>query len=132
LDWSPPEGSFVPTEPLIAVIDDDDALRTALVDSLESLGFRVCGFDSAERFVAAGDVKIFDCLVADIHMPGMSGIELMQSLAETGNRPPVIMITARADATIEQRAVSSGAICVLKKPFTTATLLNRLQQALGT
>ncbi len=117
-------------EPLIAAIDDDESFRTALVESLCSLGYGVRGFVSAEEFVAAGDIGPYDCIITDIHMPGMSGIDLKRLLITRDCRVPVIMITARTDPALEARAVASGAVCLLKKPFETATLIGCLEKAL--
>ncbi len=118
------------TEPLIAVIDDDESFRTALVEALCSLGYGVRSFASAEEFVAAGDTGLSDCIITDIHMPGMSGIDLKRLLIARDCRVPVIMITARTEPALEARAVASGAVCLLKKPFETATLIGCLESAL--
>jgi FixJ family two-component response regulator len=120
----------VSTEPLIAVIDDDESFRTALVEALCSLGYGARSFASAEEFVAAGDAGLSDCIITDIHMPGMSGIDLKRLLVVHDCRVPVIMITARTEPALEALAVASGAVCVLKKPFETATLIGCLQSAL--
>jgi FixJ family two-component response regulator len=119
----------VPTEPLIAVIDDDDSFRTALVESLHSLGYGARGFASAEEFLAAGDEGSSSCLITDIHMPGMSGIELKQMLASRGSQLPVILVTARSEPDLEVKAAACGAICLLRKPFETETLLDCLEKA---
>lgn len=118
------------TEPLIAVIDDDDSFRTALDDSLCSLGYAVRGFTSADEFVAIGGRGPYDCIITDIHMPGMSGIDLKNLLTARGSDVPVIMITARADPGLEARAVASGAIGFLRKPFEPDALSRCLQKAL--
>jgi FixJ family two-component response regulator len=120
----------VSTEPLIAVIDDDESFRTALVEALCSLGYGARSFASAEEFVTAGDAGLSDCIITDIHMPGMSGIDLKRLLVVRDCRVPVIMITARTEPALEALAVASGAVCVLKKPFETATLIGCLQSAL--
>ena len=118
------------TEPLIAVIDDDESFRIALVEALCSLGYGARSFASAEEFVAAGDAGRSDCIITDIHMPGMSGIDLKRLLIVRDCRVPVIMITAHTEPALEALAVASGAVCVLKKPFETATLIGCLQTAL--
>ena len=117
-------------EPLIAVIDDDESFRTALVESLCSLGYGVRGFVSADEFVATGDIGPYDCIITDIHMPGMSGIDLKRLLIARDCRVPVIMITARTEPALEARAEASGVVCLLKKPFETATLIGCLESAL--
>jgi FixJ family two-component response regulator len=83
----------VTTVPLVAVIDDDDPFRTALVETLCSFGYRVHGFASAEQFIAANVAPSCDCIITDIQMPGMSGLDLKGHLAARGFKAPVIMIT---------------------------------------
>jgi FixJ family two-component response regulator len=121
----------VESEILIAVVDDDESFRTALVGLLSSLGHAVRGFASADEFVAGGGDKSCDCIIADIHMPGMSGLELGRLLAARGCKPPVIMITARSEPGLEARALASGAVCLLRKPFALNALLACLESMLG-
>jgi FixJ family two-component response regulator len=121
----------VPTEPLIAVIDDDDSFRVALVESLHSLGYRARGFASAEEFLAVGGEGSSSCLITDIHMSGMSGIDLKQMLASRGCQLPVILVTARADPDLEAKAAACGVVCFLRKPFETETLLDCLEKVLN-
>jgi FixJ family two-component response regulator len=120
----------VSKEPLIAVVDDDESFRAALVELLSSTGYAVRGFASAEEFVGVGGAGSFGCIITDIHLPGMSGIDLKQLLMSGGYRVPVIMITARADPGLEGRAVSSGAVCLLRKPFEADALIGWLDKAL--
>jgi FixJ family two-component response regulator len=122
----------VARELLIAVIDDDDSFRAALVDSLGSFGYGVRGFASAEEFVAAEGEGGCDCVITDIHMPGMSGIDLKRLLTARDCRVPVIMVTARGEPGLEARAVASGAVCLLRKPFAANALLGSLERALKT
>jgi FixJ family two-component response regulator len=125
----------VPGEPLIAVIDDDEPFRTALVESLCSLGYRAREFASAEEFLAAGGENSCDCIITDIHMPGMSGLDLQRLLMARDMAPdwrtPVIMITARGDPGLEAKVAASGAVCLLKKPFGADALIGCLEKALG-
>jgi FixJ family two-component response regulator len=121
-------GGYV--EPLIALIDDDASFRTALFESLCSLGYRVHGFASAEEFVAVGEASIYDCVITDIHMPGMSGLDLKKLLNSRGSRVPVIMVTARGEAGLEAMAMAGGAVCLLRKPFQTNTLVDFLQRSI--
>jgi FixJ family two-component response regulator len=121
----------VSTEPVVAVIDDDDSFRVALVDSLSSLGYGARGFASAEDFIAAAGENSCDCVITDIHMPGMSGLDLKRLLSDQGSKAPVIMITARADQALESRVTASGAICLLRKPFESAALIDCLKRALS-
>jgi FixJ family two-component response regulator len=115
---------------LIAVVDDDDSFRTALVDQLCSLGYDACGFASAEEFIAAGEPDTYGCVITDIHMPGMSGIDLKRLLVGRNCRVPTIMITARSEPGLEAKATATGAICLLKKPFETDALVGSLEGAL--
>ena len=117
-------------EPLIAVIDDDEPFRTALVESLCSLGYRARGFASGEELLAASGESSCDCVITDIHMPGMSGLDLQRLLMARDLRVPVIMITARAEPGLEARAAASGAVCLLKKPFGADALIGCLEKAL--
>jgi FixJ family two-component response regulator len=120
----------VSRELLIAVIDDDEPFRAALVESLLSLGYGARGFASAEEFVAVDGEISCDCVITDIHMPGMSGLDLKRLLAVRDSRVPVIMITARAEPDLEVRAAASGAVCLLRKPFATEALLHCLRSTL--
>jgi FixJ family two-component response regulator len=115
----------------VAVIDDDDPFRVALVDLLGSLGYGARGYSSADEFVAAGGETSCDCVVTDIHMPGMSGIDLKLLLSARGCRLPVIMITAHSDAALESRALASGAVSLLRKPFESAAMTECLEKALN-
>jgi FixJ family two-component response regulator len=114
----------------VAVIDDDGSFRTALVESLDSLGYGARGFASAGDFLAQDGESSSDCIITDIHMPGMSGFDLLRQLASRGSRAPVIMVTARTDPGLEARATTGGVVCLLKKPFETTALINCLNRAL--
>jgi FixJ family two-component response regulator len=115
---------------LITVIDDDDSFRTALVDSLHSLGYGARGFASAEKFIAWEADASCDCVVTDIHMPGMSGLDLARALRARPHRLPVVLVTARSDLGIDAQAAAAGAICLLRKPFKTDKLIACLDKAL--
>ena len=118
-------------EYLIAVVDDDNSFRSALVDSLASLGYTARGFASAEEFIAWESNAACDCAITDIHMPGMSGLDLAKLLRERPRALPVVMITARSDPGIDVHAASTGAICLLRKPLDTNALIDCLDRALG-
>jgi FixJ family two-component response regulator len=120
----------VSREPLIAVIDDDEPFRTALVESLCSLEYRTRGFASAEEFFAASGESSCDCVITDVHMPGMSGLDLQRLLVTRDWRVPVIMITAREEPGLEAKAAASGAVCLLRKPFGADALIGCLEKAL--
>ncbi len=116
---------------LVAVIDDDDAFRTALVESLDSLGYAALPYASADEFVAGKGEASSDCIVTDIQMPGMSGIDLKLLLSARGSKTPVIMVTARSDAGLEAKALATGAVCLLRKPFESDALVACLEKALN-
>lgn len=115
----------------ISVVDDDESVRIAVVGLLRSLGFRARGFESAEEFLDSGEADASDCLITDIQMPGMSGMELQQHLAAAQCPLPVIIITARPDPALEQKALANGAVSVIRKPFEAAALIDCLQKALN-
>ena len=117
-------------EYLIAVVDDDESFRRALVASLSSLGYGARGFASAEEFIAGDGTKLYDCVITDIHMPGMSGFDLMRRLLAHHSSVPVIMITAHAEPGLEARAAAVGAVCLLRKPFEADAITNSLERAL--
>jgi FixJ family two-component response regulator len=120
----------VAPEPLISIIDDDASLRHALVRLIRSFGYEARGFGSAEEFTESGTIGSFACVITDIQMPGMSGIELKQLLAKLNRTVPVIMITARHDVGLEERALAAGAACFLRKPFAAEALIACLERAL--
>jgi FixJ family two-component response regulator len=111
----------------IAVIDDDESFRVALVESLSSLGYGTDGYTSAEDYIRAIGGKSFNCVVTDIHMPGMSGLDLMKRLAARGVTTPVVLITARSETNLEAKA--AGAACLLRKPFEINELIECIEGA---
>ena len=113
----------------IAVIDDDDSFRVALVESLSSLGYGSSGYASAEDYVRVLGSSSFNCVVTDIHMPGMSGLDLMKHLSGRGSKTPVVLITARSDANLEAKAAMAGAVCLLRKPFEINDLVGCIEGA---
>jgi len=121
----------VAEDTLISIIDDDDSLRSALVGLVRSLGYRASGFANAEDFLAADQAGASSAIVTDIQMPGLSGIELKERLAAQGCQAPVIMITGRAEPGLQEKALASGALCVLKKPFAAEALIDCLERALA-
>jgi len=117
-------------DPLISIVEDDESLRQAMVGLVRSLGYRVASYPNAEDFLAADASERSNCVVTDIQMPGLSGIDLKERLVAAGVATPVIMVTARGEAAIEDRARASGAFCFLKKPFEAETLIECLERAL--
>ena len=113
----------------IAVIDDDDSFRVALVESLASLGFEASGYASARDFIAGNGQEMCKLIVSDVHMPGMSGLDLIRHLIASGSKLPVILITARSEPGLEARAVAAGAACFLKKPFEINDLIDCIERA---
>ena len=119
----------MPRDLEIAVIDDDDSFRLALVESLSSLGYRSDGYPSGENYIRAGGHKSFDCIITDIHMPGISGLDLMKRLSAGGSKTPVVLITARLDTNLEAKAAAAGARCLLRKPFEINDLIKCIEGA---
>src|SRR5215467_8249720 len=116
--------------PLIAVVDDDASMRGALRNLLRSVGFRAEAFASAEEFLQAGQFQETACMIVDVRMPQMSGLELQQHLAMTHCSIPLIFITARGDEETRTRALRAGAVDFLYKPFREEVLLRAIQSAL--
>jgi FixJ family two-component response regulator len=114
----------------VLVVDDDPSVMRALRRQLLALGFKVTVFDSAEAFLAAETPARDVCLLLDVYLPGMSGIELCKELAALGRRIPIILMTAREDQVMQEAAREPGVIAVLYKPFEEDVLLNAVRQAL--
>ena len=119
------------TPPVISIIDDDASVRTAADNLLRSLGYTVHTFVSAEEFVRSAHLDDTSCVIADVQMPGMSGVDLQARLLTQGYRVPFIFITAFPEDTVRARALKAGAICFLTKPFDRLTLIKCLDTALG-
>src|SRR5258705_8386568 len=117
---------------LIAIVDDDAAVRVALEGLLRSAGLTARAFDSAERFIESGQQFQSGCLIADIRMPGMSGLELQAKLSSEQCRIPIIFITAHGDAQMRMQALRAGAVEFLAKPFNDEVLLETVRAALET
>jgi FixJ family two-component response regulator len=127
-----PQGSAVlRNPPVIAVVDDDDAMRDALCELLQVLSMSCRAFDRAEVFLAAYAPGEFDCLVTDLHMPGLGGLELQQKLRALGSSLPVIVVTSATDSLSRSRAMEEGAFAYLTKPVSQDVLLHHLTAALG-
>jgi FixJ family two-component response regulator len=114
----------MPIKPAIAVIDDDEAVREATTDLLRALGFIAKAFPSADDFLKSNRIRITSCLIADVQMPGMSGLELYGRLVALGNPIPTILITAYPDETVRARALNAGVTGYLVKPFSEKELLD--------
>ena len=115
---------------VIAIVDDDAAVRVALEGLLRSAGLSARAFDSAETFIESGQQYQTGCLIADIRMPGMSGLELQATLNSEQCRIPIIFITAHGDAQMRMQALRAGAVEFLAKPFNDEVLLETVRAAL--
>jgi FixJ family two-component response regulator len=115
---------------LIAIVDDDPSLRRSLRNLLGSVGFRVAAFASAEEFLRSVAGETIGCLVLDLRLDGMSGLELLKHLADTGPRIPVVILTAHGDEQARERALQAGARAFLRKPVHGDVLLDAVRQAL--
>ena len=113
----------------IAIVDDDKSVQTALQDLIESEGLSTLCFDSAEQFLDSGAQRKAACLIADVRMPGLSGLELQAKLNADRCRIPIIFITAHGDAKMRIQAMRDGAVEFLTKPFDNAVLVEAVHAA---
>ena len=120
----------MPPEPIVFVVDDDRAMRDSLRWLLDSVGLPVRTYATAAEFLADHDPAQPGCLVLDVRMPGMSGLDLQAELSRRGVELPTIVITGRAEVPMAVRAVKAGAIDFIEKPFSDQLLLDRVRQAL--
>lgn len=116
---------------LISVVDDDDSVRESLGGLLRSVGFSVKMFASAEAFLNSERPENTDCLILDMRMPGMSGLELQRCLAARHSKVPVIFITAHGDQQVRSKILRDGAVECLLKPFSEEALLRAIDTALS-
>jgi FixJ family two-component response regulator len=116
--------------PIISIVDDDPSQRTATARLLRSMGFTAYAFSSAREFLLSPRLSDTACLVVDVEMPGMSGVELQEHLIARGNAAPIIFITAFPKDRIREQAMRAGAICFLTKPFDEKQLLDGVERAL--
>ncbi|HEY0323453.1 MAG TPA: response regulator transcription factor [Pyrinomonadaceae bacterium] len=114
----------------VAIVDDDEAVRVALEGLLKSAGLTARAFESAEEFINSGQQRQAACLIADIRMPGMSGLELQAKLNADGCRIPIVFITAHGDAKMRIQALRAGAVEFMAKPFDDEALLESVRAAL--
>lgn len=118
------------TKPFVFVVDDDPAMRHSLQRLLESVDLRVRTFRSAQEFLDAWDPECPGCLVVDVRMPGMSGVELLEHMAAQPISPPVIIVTGHGDVPMAVKAIKRGALDFIDKPYSAQALLDRIQEAL--
>ena len=116
---------------VVAIVDDDQSIQRALKDLMESAELLARCFGSAEEFLESKHRSEIACLVTDVRMPGMSGLELQARLKLEGVRIPMIFITAHSDAKLEMDAMNAGAVDFLSKPFDDQVLLDKVLTALG-
>jgi FixJ family two-component response regulator len=120
----------MPNKPLIAIIDDDESIRDTTKDLLESAGFSATTFPCAASFLSSEQLPHTACLVTDMRMPGMTGLELHRALVASGHPIPTVLIAAYPDDRTRARALKGGVICCLAKPFTPEVLLDCIRTAL--
>ena len=115
---------------LISIVDDDESVRQALKSLIASVGFRAEVFGSGEEFLNSAYVLQTDCLIADVRMPGMSGLELQERLNAAGSPVPIVFISAHDDREARDRGLRAGAIAFLQKPFSEDALLGAITESL--
>jgi FixJ family two-component response regulator len=121
----------VPAPPTISIIDDDAWAREGIKDLVASLGYRTLTFASAEEFLESGCVEMTTCVISDVQMPGLNGLDLQQRLVNRQPRLPVILVTAYPDERCRARALDAGACGFLIKPFDEKHLTQCLTEAVG-
>jgi FixJ family two-component response regulator len=119
------------TRGLISVVDDDESIRRTTTFLIESFGFRAAAFESAESFLKSGQLHDTSCLIVDVQMPGMNGLELQSQLAAAGYDIPIVFMTAYENKVSRQQAMQAGAVAFLAKPFGDEQLLQTVRLALG-
>ena len=126
----PGEDVTLASNRIVAIVDDDEAVRTATVSLVRSLGHEVRSFASAEEFLRHGGDEGIDCLVTDVHMPGIDGTDLQRRLIEKGRSYPVVFVTGYPDDAVRDSVMAAGAFCYLGKPYSGDELIECLDRAL--
>ncbi|AYM07134.1 response regulator transcription factor [Agrobacterium tumefaciens] len=121
----------MPPVPVIAVVDDDPAIREAMDDLIMSFGYECRLFVSAEQFLESKQQADIDCIVVDVKMPGLSGIELQSELNRRGSHPPMIFVTSYQDERTRNAALNGGALAFLGKPVNIVSLIGCLESVLA-
>jgi FixJ family two-component response regulator len=121
---------MVPNQPVISVVDDHASVRVGTENLLNSLGYTVHTFASAEEFLRSAHFSDTSCVITDVQLPAMSGVQLQALLLAQGHHVPIIFITAFSDDAVRARALQAGAICFLTKPLDRLTLIKCLETAL--
>jgi FixJ family two-component response regulator len=117
--------------PLVAIVDDDKSIRNATSDLLKAVGYTSIAFEDAETFLQSPTRAAVACLVADMRMPGMSGLELYEALVAAGQLIPTVIMTAHPEERTQSRARAVGIPCYLSKPFTPDEFLDCVAEALA-
>jgi len=115
---------------VVSIVDDDEAIRYALGNLFESVGLSVETFASAEQFMDFREANERSCLILDVQLPRMSGLELQHQLSSDGNAVPIIFMTAHSDERVRERALQAGAVAIFQKPFNSEALLNAIHSVL--
>ncbi|MFA9216549.1 MAG: response regulator transcription factor [Sphingomonadaceae bacterium] len=115
----------------IAIVDDDAQVRLALGSLLRSYGYLTRSYDSAGALLASPQLAAYDCVISDLQMPGMTGLELLEQLRRQGSALPLVMMTAYPEEALRRRALQGGATCFLSKPFEANDLIRCLRDAHG-
>jgi FixJ family two-component response regulator len=116
--------------PMISIVDDDASMREATASLMRAAGFSPEAFSCADEFLQSEALPHTNCLIADVQMPGMSGVELQGRLVQSGKPIPTVFVTAFPDEKVRERALEAGAVCFLTKPFNEDELLKCVQTAL--
>jgi FixJ family two-component response regulator len=116
---------------IISIVDDDCGVREAMANLLRSLGYEVTTFDSAEDFLESGRLGRTSCLITDLHMPDLDGLELQSRLIAQGHQTPVIFVTAYPEERFRKRAMNAGAVGFLSKPLIEDALIHCVESALN-
>jgi len=125
------EEVLVRDAPVIAIVDDDESFREALERFLGTFAFRVRTFASGEEFLQSGELAFVACLLLDLVMPGMSGLEVKQQLEARGLRIPTVFVTANANDELQPHLLAAGAIAIVPKPVDQQMLLRLVQRVVG-
>jgi FixJ family two-component response regulator len=123
-------GQLVGRKNLVSLVDDDESIRRTTTLLIESFGFHATAFESAESFLKSGQLHETSCLIIDLQMPGMNGLQLQSHLATSGYKIPIIFITAHDNKESRQQALQAGAVAFLGKPFSDELLLQMIRAAL--
>lgn len=119
-------------QPLVRVVDDDESVRRSVGELLRSVGFAVAAYGSAQDFLADDQAETPGCLVLDVHLPGLTGLDLQREMVGTQRSLPIVFLTGMGDIPMSVRAIKSGAVEFLTKPFDTQTLLQAVRDAIET